>query len=63
MSGRHSLDPWHLKYLLGKRSDDWYASLFLKAQQKGLRQSSGTNARTLFCSALRYTQLGTLACR
>jgi Sulfotransferase family len=54
MSGRHSLDPWHLKYLLGKRSDDWYVSLFLKAQQKGLIAGEVTPAyatldREVFC--------------
>jgi hypothetical protein len=52
--GWHSLDPWHLKYLLGKRSDDWYASLFLKAQQKGLIAGEVTPAyatldREVFC--------------
>ena len=27
---------WDFRYFFGKRSDDWYASLFHKAQQKGL---------------------------
>lgn len=29
------LDLWHLRYLLGKRSDEWYARLFQKAQANG----------------------------
>jgi len=35
MSGRYCLDPWHLQYLLGRPSDEWYARLFHKAQQRG----------------------------
>jgi hypothetical protein len=31
-----SFDPWHLRYLLGKRSDKWYARLFHRAQMRGL---------------------------
>jgi hypothetical protein len=35
MSGRRILDPWHLRYLFGKRDDDWYASLFHRGQARG----------------------------
>ena len=31
-----SLDRWHLSYLLGRRSDDWYSGLFQKASNSGL---------------------------
>jgi hypothetical protein len=31
-----SFDLWHLRYLLGVRSDGWYARLFHEAQQRGL---------------------------
>ncbi len=31
-----SLDPWELRFWLGKRDDDWYASLFERARSKGL---------------------------
>jgi hypothetical protein len=31
-----SLDPWELRFWLGRRNDDWYARLFRKAQAKGL---------------------------
>ena len=31
-----SIDLWHLSYLLGARSDTWYAHLFHTAQQQGL---------------------------
>jgi len=32
---RPKADLWHLKYLFGKRSDKWYASLFQKARDGG----------------------------
>jgi hypothetical protein len=31
-----SFDRWHLSYLLGLRSDEWYARLFYVAQRRGL---------------------------
>jgi hypothetical protein len=31
-----SIDRWHLSYLLGLRSDEWYARLFHSAQRRGL---------------------------
>jgi len=31
-----AFDLWHLRYLLGARSDVWYARLFHEAQQRGL---------------------------
>ena len=31
-----AFDLWHLRYLLGVRSDAWYARLFHEAQQRGL---------------------------
>lgn len=34
-SGRRILDPWHIRYLLGRRGDEWYANLFRRAQEKG----------------------------
>jgi hypothetical protein len=36
------LDPWYVSYLLGKRSDKWYAKLFAKAQRKGLIAGEAT---------------------
>ncbi len=33
---REALTPWHLRYLLGARSDLWYARLFEAAQARGL---------------------------
>jgi hypothetical protein len=35
LSGRRILDPWHVSYLFGKRSDAWYAHLFRRAQDRG----------------------------
>ena len=35
MSGRRILDPWHVRYLFGKRNDAWYASLFRRGQTRG----------------------------
>ena len=35
MSGRRILDPWHARYLFGKRNDAWYASLFRRGQTRG----------------------------
>ena len=34
-SGRRILDPWHIGYLFGRRSDAWYANLFRRAQDRG----------------------------
>ena len=31
-----SLDPWDLRFWLGRRNDDWYAGLFRAAQRRGL---------------------------
>jgi len=31
-----ALDPWHLRFWLGARSDAWYASLFRDARARGL---------------------------
>jgi hypothetical protein len=35
MSGRGILDPWHLRYVFGKRNDEWYASLFRSGRSRG----------------------------
>jgi hypothetical protein len=35
MSGPRILDPWHLRFLFGRRTDDWYAGLFYRAQRRG----------------------------
>jgi hypothetical protein len=36
------LDSWYLSYLLGKRSDEWYAKLFAKAKLRGLLAGEAT---------------------
>jgi hypothetical protein len=37
-----TLDLWHLKYLFGRRSDEWYANLFHSAQLRGLLAGEST---------------------
>lgn len=37
-----ALNLWHLSYLFGRRSDEWYAKLFHKAQLKGLIAGEAT---------------------
>lgn len=34
-SGRRLLNPWQIRFLFGRRTDDWYASLFRRAQRRG----------------------------
>jgi hypothetical protein len=35
-------DLWHLKYLFGSRDDQWYESLFMRAQYRGLIAGEAT---------------------
>jgi hypothetical protein len=35
-SARYGFGPWYWNFLLGRRSDEWYAGLFHKSQLRGL---------------------------